>query len=80
MVLEEVVELAAREAVAKTVVQGELVGRACRSHPLTPQLCLQLEVGGMEDTCQVQVLLTAQGLGAQATLMLSHGARSYLMG
>jgi hypothetical protein len=66
MVLGVVVELGAREERAKTTVVAELVGPAWHSHPLTPQLCLQSGVEVMGDLHLVQVLLTAQVLGAQA--------------
>jgi hypothetical protein len=71
MVLEVVVELVVQEEEAKTTVQGELVGRACHSHPLTPQLCLQWGVEATDSLQVVQVLLMAQGLGAQAISIMA---------
>jgi hypothetical protein len=62
----EVVELGVREEEAKTMAMAEVEGRACYSHPLTPQLCLQSGVGATDTLQVVQVLLMAQELGAKA--------------
>jgi hypothetical protein len=64
MALEEVVELGVQEWGVRMMAKAGMVEWACHSHPLTPQLCLQSGVEGMEDTCQVRVLLMAQVLGA----------------
>jgi hypothetical protein len=80
MVLEEVVELAARGEEAKITAKGVLVERACHSPPLIPQLCLQSEVAVMGAMCQVQVLLMAQGLEAQAAPTVPMGLTTEAMG
>jgi hypothetical protein len=64
-VLVVVVELGVREEQAKTMAKAGLVERASHFHPLTLQLCLQLEEEAGDPQVVVQVLLMAQELGAQ---------------
>jgi hypothetical protein len=54
-----------------TTASAGLVEQACHFHHSTLQPCLQLEVGVMGALIQVQVLLMAQGLAAQALSMVS---------
>jgi hypothetical protein len=66
-----VVEPGVREKRAQPLAKAGLVERACHSHPLTAQLCLQSGVEAGDTLWVVQVLPMAQGLGAKVITMVA---------